>query len=114
MAQIGRANWETSDERAYIRNGRLEMAVKGEAGGEAVRLGVMDAQGQAAVVLLDRYAKITTEWQTVRVPLRLLKAGNANLDWSRIRSVQVTSASGRALTIWLADLRIVNPPGGED
>ncbi|NUQ01743.1 MAG: hypothetical protein HUU35_18010 [Armatimonadetes bacterium] len=114
--QLGRANWETSDERPYLRNGRLELAVRGEVGEEAVRVGLVDAQEtpEVAQVLLTRHATLTKDWQLVRVPLRELKAANPKLDWSRVKAVQIASAHGRPLTLYLDDIRIVNPVASED
>jgi len=115
VAKIGQPGWTPVDLSGYLRNGRFELAVRGAEGEETIRIGVFDRQdpSQVALVPLNQLCTVTTAWQVVRIPLRALKAANPELDWSRVGGVQLASAHGRPFTIWLDDLRVVNPAGGE-
>ncbi|MBI2301470.1 MAG: hypothetical protein HYU66_21400, partial [Armatimonadetes bacterium] len=97
----------------YLRNGRLELAVRGEMGGETIRVGLADASDppKPALLSLDRVAKVTTTWQVLRIPLRALRAVVPDLDFEHVTALWLTSASGRPLTLYLDDLRVVNPVG---
>jgi len=69
VARIGQLDWEPSDLNSYLRNGRIELAVRGAAGEEAIRIGVFDRQEppQVALVPLALAGAITTDWQILRV-----------------------------------------------
>lgn len=112
---IGRYDGSSSDESAHLRNGRLEFAIRGERGDETLRIGLEDGTEppHAALVPLETYARVTTDWQLVRVPLRALKAAEPGLDWTKVRAVRVASANGLPMTVYLDDLRIVIPPSEE-
>jgi len=111
LARLDLSDGRLSNESNWLKNGRLEIAMRGEAGGEVLRVGLVDGQEQPEMALLpvNRFIGLTSEWQTVRIPLRALKAENARLDWSKVRAAVLASASGKPLTVFIADVRIVNP-----
>ena len=111
LARLNLSDERVANEGNWLKNGRLEIRVRGAAGGEVFRLGLVDGQQQPEMALepLNRYGSVTTEWQTIRVPLRALKAQNPKLDWSKVRAAVLASASGKPLTVHIAEVRIVNP-----
>ncbi|MBI5832115.1 MAG: hypothetical protein HZB16_07375 [Armatimonadetes bacterium] len=111
LARLELAAGRLSNEGNWLKNGRLEIVVRGGSGGEVFRVGLVDGQDQPemALLALNRLAAVTTEWQTIRVPLRSLKAENPRLDWTKVRAAVLASANGRPLTAYIAEVRIVNP-----
>ncbi|MCC7493560.1 MAG: hypothetical protein IT204_14495 [Fimbriimonadaceae bacterium] len=116
VARLGRPQWELSDERPYLRNGRLEFAVRGSVGGEVFRIGLFDDADKpnVALAMVNQYGEVGNAWNTIRIPLRALKTAGPQLDWARVKGVQLASAHGRPISIEIDDLRIVNPVGPEE
>ncbi len=61
----------------YVANGALEFQIRGAKGGEKLDVGFVQSKGLEAnelafqiLVPLNRYVKITTQWQNVTIPLK--------------------------------------------
>jgi hypothetical protein len=107
---VARLGCPPTDLSAAVRDGWLELAVRGAVGDEEFRLGVTDGQArpELAALPLRRGPLGATGWRTVRVTLAALAVENPRLDWSRVAGVVLTSAHGRPLTLWLTAVKLVN------
>lgn len=114
--------------------GGVQLRFRGLRGGEKVVIGLMDDEtdgpgrkAQTRVALSD-FAKTTTEWQTVTIPLGVFEDRGfwwddvrhaeiaAQMDWSRISEIRISSEQGanakmagddRRFEVQVAELRIV-------
>lgn len=97
----------------YLPDGVMEVSACGEAGGETFDIGVaQDAnrarktQAHSAVVSAGKYATLTKDWQTVRIPLKDIAAAAPGIDLDDCIKVLVNS-TGRAKpqTFYIAEIR---------
>jgi hypothetical protein len=111
LMRLGKEDGRFSDESAWVRNGSLELVVSGAAGGEQVRVGLLDGQTNPEMVLLPlaRSGAVTTSWQALRVSLRALRAENPRFDWKHVKAIVIASANGKPLKLLISDARIVHP-----
>jgi hypothetical protein len=113
------------DLKAYRNNGALKFWIKGKQGGEKAWITLMDQSSsyreKAAVRLpLNRYTKITKEWQLVSIPLfHFSDRGvfwDANLraeipcdfDWNKVAEirVEIKKDENQTFTVFLDDICI--------
>jgi hypothetical protein len=111
LARVGRPEFEPLDLTPWLRNGRLELLVRGAAGGEWLRVGLIDGQAQPVLLQtpLGQYGAVSDQWQILRVPLRALAVEDRRFDWTKVKAAVLASANGKPLTVLVAALRIVNP-----
>lgn len=106
------AAWASHDISGYLPNGYIEFNVRGQAGGEDFRIGVLDHFGQRrpveieATVAVSKYATITTNWQHVKVPLKDVFAAATGLDAYGAKAVILDVAGNKAFTVWLNQIKL--------
>jgi hypothetical protein len=112
----------------YVATGALEMMVRGAKGGEKLDVGFVQAKGLEANELafqilapLDRYVKITTQWQKVVIPLKDFpvegtryidseqRQAKGPFNWNRVLEFVVSRAPGMAGfdTVAFANVQVV-------
>ncbi|MCZ7644529.1 MAG: glycoside hydrolase family 9 protein [Planctomycetota bacterium] len=87
-AGLARKGWVRFYLDDYGPTGVLEFQVRGAAGGERFRIGVGDSDVDGAgpdkdlggSVPIAKYAQVTKDWQTVRIPIKDLKEAEQDLD----------------------------------
>jgi hypothetical protein len=111
-----KGDYKPLDCSAYRESGVLELWVRGEAGGEDVELGLYgagtDGSKQMSILPLSRFAKVTRDWQRVRIPVKDLALQSPRLDLSKANQVAIHTIAGEsALTLRLASFRLTIPAG---
>lgn len=109
-----KGDYKPVDCSAYRESGALEFWVRGAAGGEDVEIGLYgagtDGSKQMSILPLSRFAKVTREWQRVRIPLKELATQAPRLDLAKANQVAIHSIAGKsAITLRLASIRLTIP-----
>jgi len=80
------AGWETSLRYVDLSDyDRLVFNVKSAAGGEAPNIYLKDGDDKRGFVNIETYAPLSTEWQTIAIPLRHF----GDLDLTRVQTLQI-------------------------
>lgn len=106
------AGWETDLRNVDLLSDydRLVFNVKGAAGDETFHIYLMDGDGKRRFVEIEKYANLSTEWQTIVVRLQSFY----DLDLTRIQTLQVvieyepTDVEG---TLFLDNIRFLPSAG---
>lgn len=103
-------NWMSTDFSRYQAEGCLEFDVKGNAGNEKFRIGLADHTGEdTAIVSIDKYVTLTSEWQHVSIPLADLAAENPDMDFSDITLLYLLNdGTTDAQKFWITNIEITS------
>ncbi len=113
IARRGWVRWYLDD---YLPDGVMEFKVRGEQGAERFRIGFADSDRDGegpdtdihAYLPISRYATVSQEWQTVRIPLKDFVANQPKVELDDcIKVVLANDGDARPLTIYLRDIRFV-------
>jgi endoglucanase len=113
IARAGWVRWYLDD---YLPDAALRFDVCGAQGGERLTIGFRDSDKDgpgpdvevAATVPASKYAQVTTDWQTVRVPLKDLVAAAPDLDLDDCIVALVSSeGDARPQTLYLCNIAFV-------
>jgi hypothetical protein len=110
-------DWHSYSVEHYRASGFLEFNVKGAAGGERFKLGLVDVDQSRTPVEKEQwvdsssFVTVTTEWQHVRIPLASLIPAGADFNARQFQSVRFgeTYAGPYAKTFWINDLKFTSP-----
>jgi len=81
----------------------LSFKVKGEVGGEKFEVGLKDTSGIERKIQIEKFAKITTQWQKVMIPLEEFKG--VNLSSLENISFGVNETHGKG-TVYFDDIEV--------
>ncbi len=113
LARRGWVRWYLDD---YLPDGAMEFEVRGEKGGEQLRIGFADSDRDGsgpdtdvnAVVPISRYAKVSTQWQKVRIPIADLKRESPEVELTDcIKVVLFNDGEPQPMTVYLRQVRFV-------
>ena len=81
----------------------LSFKVKGEKGGERFEIGIKDTSGVEKKIQIENYAKLTTEWQKVSIPLSEFK--DVNLSSLENINFAANETHGKG-TVYIDDIEL--------
>ena len=109
-------NWVSYSIAPYVPEGALVFDVRGAAGGEDLKIVLNDTVAgrspenlASTEVLLSDFTTLTTEWQTVRIPLAAFMASAGGFNQEQLFTVAFSAANGEPLTVWLSNIRFSSP-----
>ncbi len=95
MTSILLRNWAVTDLSLYVPNGYISMEIRGDVGGENFEIGFEELKSGETVsstVNTEGIASITTEWNTVSIPISAIVNGHKT-DLSNARQLLIGNAS---------------------
>jgi hypothetical protein len=109
-----KGDYKSVDCSAFREAGVLELWVRGAGGGEDVEIGLYgagtDGSKQMSILPLSKFAKVTRDWQRVRIPVKDLAAQSPRLDLAKANQIAIHTIAGRsAMTLRLASIRLTIP-----
>lgn len=113
IARRGWVRWYLDD---YLPDGMMEFQVRGEQGGERFRIGFADSDRDGngadtdlnAYVPVTKYAAVTREWQTVRIPLKDFVAAEPKVELTDcIKVVLANDGNATPMTVYLRQIRFI-------
>ena len=117
MVILAGQDWHSYSLEHYRPGGFLEFNVKGGAGGEQFKLGLVDVdetrtpEETSLWVASTSFVGVTTEWQHVRIPLASLVPEGSPFNTRQFQSVRLQEAYAGpyAKTFWINDLKFTSP-----
>jgi endoglucanase len=112
LAQLARS-WVRFYVADYLPGGYMELTVCGERGGEQFTIGIGDSgKGKRDSILgmvpISRYAKLTTDWQTIRIPIVDLAAAGKGIDLDDLIKVVIYGvASDQPQHFYISQIQFV-------
>jgi hypothetical protein len=119
VAMLVWRSWGTLSLEPYAPDGALELSVKGAVGGERFQVvledrayeryvnGALKESQPGPTVPISNYATVTTEWQTVRIPLRDLLDPATDLRSAWV--LRLVNGQTTPMTVWIADIKFTSP-----
>ncbi len=103
-------SWMYIDFSQYVPDGNLEFDVKGNAGNEVFQTSLSDHTDEDnAAVSVDKYTKLTTQWQHVSIPLSDFAAANPDVDFRDIKLLTLlNSGTTDAQKFWITNIEITS------
>ncbi len=103
-------SWMSIDFTSYVPEGYLEFDVKGNVGDEKFCIGLTDHVGEdSAVVSIDKYTALTSDWQHVAVPLSDIAAANPDMDFSDIKLLYLQNdGTTDAQKFWITNIAVTS------
>jgi parallel beta-helix repeat protein len=108
---------EHFDLTSHVDSGILQFAIKGESGGEQLKIGLRSAVGAGNQ---DAYVDVTAAegWQTVQIPVKDLIAANGSFDTSTVYRLMMDGSHKGPQKLWLSDFKLLSEnleaPANED
>ena len=108
LVKVARGWWLNSDSTQYVPHGVVTLIVKGAAGGETFAVGMNDMNGHESLYSSD--FAVTTDWQTIRVPLSALLPANTAFHPEKLQTINLKAVgTAKPQTVYIADIRITSP-----
>ena len=105
-------DWESYSVAPYYPSGALSFDIKGAFGGEDFQIGVQDVDYereeqhiQSDKVLLSDYISVTTNWQSVNIPILDLVPGTGEFNLNQMHGIILASSSTSPNELWISNLR---------
>ena len=112
QAMLPLEGWRTLDLQPYLAKGAIQFDIKGADGGEQFSIGLRDRyRNQSADAVLKSGAEfsVTTQWQTVKVPLVDFQRLKPEFHFEGSHVLLLGSLASGDQTIWVKNVQIASP-----